>query len=100
MVTSNLLAPPRMLGCKITSNIVVIVIACHFKVSSFQQEIQTFLAENFRYEFRHDTDEIYRCGTSTKTLIISCPHFQAICRMSTRGPITHANCSGKCHEKF
>ena len=52
MVTLNLLAPPGMFGCKITSNIVVIVIACHFNVSTFQ--IQTFSAENFRYEFRHD----------------------------------------------
>ena len=32
----------------------------------------------------------YRCGTSTKTLIISCPHFQAIWRVSTRCLIAHA----------
>ena len=37
------------------------------------------------------TDESYiqmsgMSGTSTKTLIISCPHFQAICRISTRDP--------------
>ena len=63
-------------------------------------EIQSFTAFNIFKIKIVTNNQIYRCGTSTKAHIISCPHFQAIWRMCTRGPITHANCSGKCHEKF